>query len=473
MKNIQIDDNDLFCRHFGGYDLHLMLKSKGIDSTQLVWEKISENRSTHSILEDLPPVQSLYLPCKGLEMAIPLQASHYPMSTSILFNKHLLDADVIHLHLIHNEFFNLSLLLPLLSAMKPVVWTLHDPWAITGHCVHPYECERWIDGCGDCPRPEAFIKLSCDASALNWEMKRIAYSSCDLDIIVASRWMESMVKRSPLLKGARLHRIPFGLDLKKFKPMDDRQAKVSLGIPADDIVLCFRSTHSEFKGFDRILECLENLERKSNITLLTFNDTGLLEKFKDRFNIVEIGWTLDDKQMIDAYNASDIFLMPSRAESFGMMAMEAMACGKPVVAMSGTALNEVIKAEENAGVIVPQDDTKSFIREVNDLIANKERRVQIGASARKIAERDYDANRYLDSIISVYEKAIERRAGDRRAQYLVSQLKLHKPPEKPSPKSIVEMKSSRLARLAKSIPPMRFAYRIAVKPLLAYLKNRL
>ncbi len=113
------------------------------------------------------------------------------------------------------------------------------------------------------------------------------------------------------------------------------------------------------------------------ITLLTFNETGLVDQFKDRFQVIDLGWLTDEDQTAEAINAVDIMLMPSIAESFGMMAIESMACAKPVIAFDRTALPETLFAPEG-GVTVPSADVNSLVAVLERLIGDEEERLALG-----------------------------------------------------------------------------------------------
>jgi glycosyltransferase involved in cell wall biosynthesis len=422
MKNLQIGDNDLIGNRFNGHDLHLYLQEREIDSKHLVWTKYSSDASTYEIARNISERKEINNFVKNLESKFQTHSTLYPFSFSMLFDKLFIEADVVHLHLLHNHFFNLAHL-PILSKMKPTVWTLHDPWAFTGHCIHPMECERWKHGCGKCPALDTNFEIQQDTTALNWEIKKTYIQQSSLDVIVASKWMYDMATNSPLFSNAHIHLIPFGLNLKKFKPSDSKAAKNKLGIPQDNIVLCFRAENTNFKGLSYIKECLASLNIARKVSLLTFGGKNIISEFSEKFQIVDLGWILDEDKMIEAYNAADIFLMPSRADAFGMMAIEAMACGKPVIVMSGTALEEVIFPAMNAGIVVPQGDVNSLLNATIDLIADETKRLTIGCKALNIANKYYSLDRYITQIIDVYKLTMDRKKGDTRSAYLVDESK--------------------------------------------------
>jgi glycosyltransferase involved in cell wall biosynthesis len=338
-----------------------------------------------------------------------------------------LECDVVHLHLIHNNFFNIEHL-PLISYIKPVVWTLHDPWALTGHCIHPLDCQQWKTGCEICPDLHREFSIKQDTTAINWENKRIIFQSCDMDIIVASQWMYDKVNQSKFFINSNLHLVNFGLDLTQYKVSRDIiAAKKKLGIPPQNLVIAFRSTSSIYKGFTYVKECLRRITINQPITLLVFNEAGQLKEFDNRFQIVELGWINDDQRMKEAYNAADIFLMPSVAEAFGMMAMEAMAFSKPVIVMDGTALVDVVKPDEGGGIVVAQGDVDGMSLALQELIDNPSERQRLGERCRLITEKHYSKDRYVHEIIKVYESAINRRKINPRVQTIIERQKLNTP----------------------------------------------
>ncbi len=422
MKNVQISDNDLYGNRFNGHDLHLCLNARGIDSEQLVWKKRSDDPKTHEISANIGDRKTINRICTRLEQEFLTHAILQPFSLQLFYNEHFLNADVVHYHLIHNFFFNISHL-PMLTKLKPSVWTIHDPWAITGHCIHPMDCERWKSGCGDCPNLETEFTMKQDATALNWEFKKQIYHNSHLDIVVASKWMQDLVTQSPLLEKSRIHCIPFGINLNVFSPSDQMEARAKLGIPLDAIVIAFRSTLWHLKGFHHIRNILHRLKTDLPICLLTFNEKDLLMEFREKYKVVELGWVENEQTLAHAYNAADIFLMPSLAEGFGMMAMEAMACGKPVISFAGTALPQTTFAPEG-GIVVPKGDEEALLAATERLIYNPEERMKIGEKALQLARRHYDQNVYVERIVELYQDVIARRASEVESQrFLLGQLK--------------------------------------------------
>lgn len=409
MKVLQVNGYQSPGRRFNGLSLKPYLAELGTHSKYLVWE---QDRLEDAVIS-LPSarVHKINRWTRGVERVLSLQSQLYSNAMHIKRLPEFREADLIHYHIIHSGFLSMQSL-PSLTALKPTVWTLHDPWAMTGHCIHPFGCERWKTGCGKCPDLNTDFKITSDTTALNFLLKRFAYSRSKLVLIVASTWMENMVKQSPMFEGVPVHKIPFGLNLDYFKARDQAQAKARLGIEADRLVLCFRSVMNDFKGLQYVIEALDRLQVKVPICLLTLNDKGRIEKFKGRFQVVELGWTNDDEVMRDVYDATDLFLMPSLADSFGLMAVEAMAFGKPTICFEGTALPEVIFTAE-AGVAVPTRDSAALVDAIKRLILNPDERLQRGIRSRQLAEKHYDIRNQARQMSEVYRQVIANRGVER------------------------------------------------------------
>lgn len=340
------------------------------------------------------------------ERVLSLQSVFYLNSLRLSRMPAYREADLLHLHIIHSGYLSLWAL-PGITRQKPTVWTLHDPWAMTGHCVYPFDCPRWQTGCGECPYLNTPLPLYADRTSLLFRYKRRFYGKSRFDVIVASRWMLNMVQSSPLFEGVRAHLVPFGLNLDFFSAAAAPDARRRFGIPDNALVICFRSDTSEFKGLPYIIQVLEKIRCDQPVCLLTFAKKGLMGRFADRFQLVELGWSHDEELMRDAFVAADIFLMPSTAEAFGVMAIEAMACGKPVISFEGTSLPEVTFAPD-VGVSVPMGDTEGLLQALQRLIDHPEERLERGRKGRLIAEEHYDAETQADRLAEVYRTVASR-----------------------------------------------------------------
>lgn len=408
MKILYVNDNDLAGRRFNGYDLQQMLNKKGHKAKQLVIAKASKDKNVVSIVKTSAGY-FIREQCRELERKLSLQSLIYPFGEQILECKEFKESELVHYHLLFNHFMSLYTFKKL-AQIKPTVWTLHDPWALTGHCVHPIDCKGWLTGCKNCPHLDRYAPLEEDNASTIWNFKRDIYKQIEIDIVVASPWMLDMVKRSPLTSHFKnVHLIPFGIDLELFKRKKNHdEIRKRLGIPKENFVMMFRQDAQEWKGLSYIKEMLKNLKPNRAVTILTVGQTGLLTELKKKFSVIEYDWINDNEMMVDLYSSSDVFLMPSIAESFGLMAVEAMACSLPVVVFEGTALPSVTFAPK-CGISLRKGDTEQFVNTVEKLINTPEECSKRGILGRQLAEENYDVEKYNEKMIDLYKEILNRK----------------------------------------------------------------
>lgn len=408
MKILYVNDNDLAGRRFNGYDLQQMLNEKGHEAKQLVMSKASTDPNVVSMV-NTSAGYFIREQCKALEKRASLQSVFYPFGVHIKEMQEFKEAELVHYHLLFNHYMSLYTFKELAQS-KPTVWTLHDPWALTGHCVHPVDCKGWLTGCKNCPHLDRYSPLDEDNAQTIWSLKKEIYKQIDIDIVVASPWMLDMVKRSPLTSHFKnVHLIPFGIDLELFKQRKNRkEVRQRYGIPEGNFAIMFRQDDQEWKGLPYIIDMLRKLKTSRPITIITVGRMGLLEEFKDKYQVIEYDWINDNELLVDLYSSADLFLMPSVAEAFGMMAIESMACSLPVIVFEGTALPSVTFAPQ-FGISLKKGDVDAFVKAVSKLINSPEECQKIGAIGRKLAEENYSIHDYNKKMIDLYKEILNRK----------------------------------------------------------------
>lgn len=130
--------------------------------------------------------------------------------------------DVVHLHNLHGYYINIELLFRYLKQKKiKVVWTLHDCWPFTGHCVHFQQagCNKWKEKCHHCPLTRQYpASMGIDRSRQNYLRKKEAFTGIeDMTLLVPSYWLAERVKES-FLKDYPVRVIYNGIDLDIYRP---------------------------------------------------------------------------------------------------------------------------------------------------------------------------------------------------------------------------------------------------------------
>lgn len=406
MNILTITTWDSHGEQFNGYQIHRELILQGNNSDMAVFVKEKKDPHIHALGTTFSKLFDKTI-TRIIEGLLGLWCLFPISGLCLLFKKYYWNADVIHLQIIHGDRFFSLLLLPLLSMKHKIVWTLHDPWVLTGHCIYPMNCRRWMVGCGKCPNLSVPIQVRCDSTRFMYKIKKWILNHSCVELIVASEWMHNLVKASPLVSHLPCHVIPLGIDVEKFRPKNKAEIRKKFNFPSDAHVLAFRFTgeQDQFKGWPYIKEALNILNLTRPTYIIVIQKKGAAQHLDKKFTCIELGWTEDQEVLIDALNAADIFLMPSVAEAFGMMAVESMACGTPVVVFEGTSLPGVIHAPVG-GVAVPYKDANALARAIEELLGDPVRYDKIVRKGLEIVQEEYSADKYLKSHIDLYNVLI-------------------------------------------------------------------
>jgi len=238
--------------------------------------------------------------------------------------------DVVHLHNIHGYYINIEQLFGFLKELdKPVIWTLHDCWAFTGHCSYfdIVGCEKWKTECSSCPlRKEYPASFGYDRSQKNYlEKKHLFTGIKDMTIVTPSQWLASLVKQS-FLGEYPVKVIHNGIDTKTFTKKTSLfreeyglQKRIVLGVSA---------VWDERKGLDDLVKLSDMLGNEYQIVIV-----GVSQKQKESLpdNIIGITRTNDAQQLAQIYTAADVFVNPTYQDNYPTVNLEAQACGTPVI----------------------------------------------------------------------------------------------------------------------------------------------
>lgn len=277
-----------------------------------------------------------------------------------------LKPDIIHLHNIHGYYLNYRILFEYLQGLSiPVVWTLHDFWAVTGHCGHFIQanCNKWKTGCYDCPqsKTEYPTSLFSDRSKNNYLEKRELFTSLkNLSIVTVSQWVKNMIDES-FFKDIPSQVIYNGLDLNIFQPTKS-SLKNKLGIPDDKpIVLGVASVWAEHRGLKHFVELSK--DNTYQIVLIGIKDN---QRESLPSNIITIPRTSDQKELAEYYSIADVYANPTYLETLSMTNIEAQACGTPVVTFRSGGAPETVA--ESTGIVVEQGNESAMHEAILQLI---------------------------------------------------------------------------------------------------------
>ena len=299
--------------------------------------------------------------------------------------------DIIHLHTLHGFYVNYEMLFCFLKkANIPVVWTLHDCWAFTGHCTHfsQAKCTQWQTECQDCKLlyryPQCYFKGDVKR---NYLRKKNAFTGVkNLVITTPSQWLADQVRQS-FLQNYPILVIPNGIDRTIFHPQSSN-LREKYHLEDKKIVLGVANAWNARKGLSDMLALASRLGLDYQVVLI-----GLTEKQLPDIppNVLGILRTMNQTELAQWYSIADVFVNPTYEETFGLTTVEAQACGTPVVVYETDGCPETIASGN--GLLVTQGDMQTLEISVRDIADSRWH-----ANPQKIAQ--FDKN-------SVYQKYIE------------------------------------------------------------------
>jgi len=258
--------------------------------------------------------------------------------------------DIIHLHNIHGYFLNYKILFEFLARYdKPIVWTLHDCWAFTGHCAFFdfKACEKWRTHCNNCPSkfsyPSSFF---IDRSSRSFDEKRLSFLlPNNITLVPVSEWLNRLLLDSFLSK-IPTRVIHNGVDTDIFTGVSTSQQNHTFRI-----ISVANNWSEPRKGLKDFFDLRNRLSSEYSITLVGLTDKEV-NKLPD--GITGITRTSNQHELASLYANADLFVLPSYEDNFPSVILESLASGTPVVAYDTGGCSEAVNRQ--VGIIVPKGD---------------------------------------------------------------------------------------------------------------------
>jgi glycosyltransferase involved in cell wall biosynthesis len=212
----------------------------------------------------------------------------------------------------------------------------------------------------------------------------------------------------------RIRVIRSGVDVEHFRPIRRESARASLGLPADRPIVLFVGTLEPRKQVDRLLRALPAVRQVFPSVLCALIGTGELVGAEDQLPVlrrlvdelalgasVRFAGRVSEDELVRWYSAADIFALPSSAEGQGIAALEAMACGLPVVASAVGGLLTTIQ-EGVTGWLVASGDVPVLAERLIGVLGDPSLRARIGAAAREAARQHFSWGNTVAQTMQVY-----------------------------------------------------------------------
>lgn len=314
--------------------------------------------------------------------------------------------DVILLHNLHGYYLNIEVLCNYLStAGIPVIWTLHDCWAFTGHCAYFdfVGCDRWKSGCYSCPQKKSYpTSIFLDCSKSNYKLKRELFHSVrNMVIVPVSQWLADIVVDSFLNIYPR-QVIYNGIDIDAFSPqLNNINIRAKYLVGNRFMILGVAAVWDKRKGLNDFIELSRQLSIDYVILLV-----GLDEKQIKGLpvNIIGVTRTESIKELAELYSAADLYMNPTWEDNFPTTNLEALACGTPIVTYKTGGSIESVSTE--TGFIVEKGDINGLL---NIAEAVKENGKDLYSKAcRERAVSHYNKKERYEDYIDLFTNMMKR-----------------------------------------------------------------
>jgi glycosyltransferase involved in cell wall biosynthesis len=310
--------------------------------------------------------------------------------------------DLIHLHNLHGYYIHFEYLMNTLKEEQtPVVWTFHDCWPFTGHCAYfeQVKCIKWHSECHSCPLKSKYpANLGMDKSRRNFRRKKQAFTALDnLTIVPVSHWLGRLVRKSFFTNG-KIHIIQNGVDIDIYKPTMNSELLKNLGI-LRPYLLGVSNIWSDRKGLCDIIEMRDRLSKDYDIVLVGMNKKQISSLPK---GIIGIHRTENRKDLASLYTHAEVFINPSLMESFGLVTVEAMACGTPAVVYNATASPELVSAD--TGHVVEVGDIEGLVSKSLKVISDTKEKYNCRDHVVKNFNRKIQNRKYIDLYTAILNK---------------------------------------------------------------------
>ena len=309
------------------------------------------------------------------------------------------NADVVHLHWVQGEMLSIA---DIGRIEKPIVWTLHDMWAFCG-AEHYTEEYRWREGYRRDNRPT--YESGFDLNRWIWEHKRKHWRR-PMQIVTPSRWLADCVRDSALMGGWPVQIIPNCLNTERWKPMGQPLAREILGLPAGVPLLTFGAMGGDRdprKGFDLLAAALRHLRSQvPRLELAVFGQLAPRNPPDLGFPTHYIGHLHDDLSLRAVYSAADALIVPSRQDNLPNTAVEAQACGTPVIAFNIGGLPDIIEHMET-GYLASAFDSSQLASGIKWVLTHRQKQ-KLRRQCEKNAKLKFMSIKISKMYLDLYKK---------------------------------------------------------------------
>ena len=284
---------------------------------------------------------------------------------------------------------------------KPIVFTLHDVWPLTGGCHCNLEFVNWKTGCEKCPQISKSIPNFLSAST-NWLSKKESLREIrKLAVAAPSNWIASMAKESPIFTGREIQVVPNCVDSRIFQPADRVSSKQNLGLELAKFHLLFVVSgdvgqyHKGFDLFEKVINRLLETQLESKLEIIIVGKSVNIQNSKWSSRTKYFGEIDSQEKMREIYSAADVMISTSRQDNLPNTLIEAIFCGIPVVAFDIGGIKDIVTPGLN-GSLIEMGNIVDFASAIEKLSFQRTDQKKIFSDAKSKFSFSNSAQKYAD-----------------------------------------------------------------------------
>lgn len=389
------------------------LKNNGIKTKMLVRDKQTDQISVVELKKSWWKVWQFIW-----ERVVIWQANHFKKhnlfavdiantGTNITALPEFTQADVIHLHWINQGMLSLTDIRRIIQSGKPIVWTMHDMWPFTGICHYAGDCDKYATQCHNCP--QLYKGSKKDIAYRTFQKKKKLFEGAQITFVACSRWLESLAKKSDLIKGQTITNIPNAINTNLFKPRDKKQAREKCHLPQDKKLLLFGSVKitDKRKGIDYLVSACKQIassypDFSKELGVVVFGNQAEQYASLFPFPIYPMNYVSNEKELVDIYNAVDLYVTPSLQDNLPNTIVEAMACGIPCIGFNVGGIPQMIDHLHN-GYVAEYQSSKDLASGIHWALTEGEYESLSEEACRK-AVSSYSESTIAKKYVEIYNK---------------------------------------------------------------------
>ena len=378
--------------YFGGVERRIMETAKRLQTES----DITVYSGTKSGFKEPATINGIsFVPCYSTDKIFPLDNCFF--NRSLIKKASAIQAEVYEAHTVSGYGFPKTL--EKLSIKKPFIHTIH------GVLADEYE------------QAKKNGYPSIRGRAANYFMQRLSKLEGETAknatiIVTISNYSLEKIQKYYDIEQSKVRIVPNGVDLEKFKPMDNKAVRQQFGLGNEPCVL-FVGSLIPRKGLPFLVEAAKKVVKdRADTKFLIVGDGPLKRQMSNSLETANLSGNfkflgnLNDDLIPKVYNCADLFVLPSIQEGQGIVLLEAQASGKPLVAFDVGGVNEAVQNQET-GLLVEGGNIEALADALLKLLTDKTLMEKMGSNGRKFVSENYTWDICAQKMLKVYHEALK------------------------------------------------------------------